>query len=96
MLSRMEAALLAEQLRTTELTRELEGGCAEQERLREACACAENSLEALQAEKTDLMLRWQAMDGRTDRSVQEAEARLADVQVCTSCCCGLTYTCALR
>lgn len=92
--------MLAEQLRATDLTRELEEGHAEQERLREACACAEISLEALQAEKTDMILRWQAMDGRTDRSVQEAEARLADVQVCPStaawsdvhmCHCKLCY-----
>ena len=72
---------MAEQLRAAELTREVEEGCAEQARLQEACARTENSLEALQAEKIDLMRRWQAMDGRTDRSVQDAEARLADVQV---------------
>lgn len=82
---------MAEQLRTAELARDFEESRAEQERLREACSGTENRLEALQAEKTDLMLRWQAMDGRTDRSVQDAEARLADVQVCLSLCPGLTY-----
>jgi len=72
---------MAEQLRTGELTRELEDGQAEQMRLREACVHTQSSVEALQAEKADLLSKWQAMDGRTDRSVQDAEARLADVQV---------------
>ncbi len=72
---------MAEQLRTGELTRELEDGQAEQMRLQEACVHTQSSVEALQAEKADLLSKWQAMDGRTDRSVQDAEARLADVQV---------------
>ena len=72
---------MAEQLRTGELTRELEDGQAEQKCLREAYVHTQSSVEALQAEKADLLAKWQAMDGRTDRSVQDAEARLADVQV---------------
>ena len=36
----------------------------------------------LQAENAELLSRLQAMDGRSDRSVQDAENRLVDVQVC--------------
>ena len=72
---------MAERQQATELAREVEEGGAEQARLREACARADGSLRALQAEKAELLSRWQAMDGRADRSVQDAEARLADVQV---------------
>ena len=93
---RLEAALLTEQLRTGEVQRELEESHAEQERLRAACAAAESavnsaqagkaSLEAeraeLQAEKAELLSRLQVMDGRSARSVQDAENRLVDVQVC--------------
>ena len=35
----------------------------------------------LQAENAKLLSRLQAMDGRSDRSVQDAENRLVDVQV---------------
>ena len=71
---------MAEHLRAGELSRALEEGCAEQGRLQEACAGAEAQLGALQAERDKLLCRYQAMDCRTDRSVQDAEARLADVQ----------------
>jgi hypothetical protein len=72
---------MAEQLRASELSRNLGEGRAKQGRLQETCMGAEAQLASLQAERDELLSRFQAMDGRIDRSVQDAEARLADVQV---------------
>lgn len=80
--SRLEAALMAEQLRVGELQQDLEKARAEQAHLRDACASAADAFETLQAQRDDLQSRLQAMDSQTDRSVQDAENRLAEVQVC--------------
>ena len=71
----------------------LREACAAAESAVGAAQASQASLEAqkaelqaegqrLQAEAAELLSRLQAMDGRSDRSVQDAENRLVDVQVC--------------
>ena len=85
---------LHQELQESQATQEgLQEACAAAQSAVGAAQASKASLEAqkaelqaeghrLQAENAQLLSRLQAMDGSRDRSVQDAENRLVDVQVC--------------